>query len=232
VVFAALFGMSADTRARKVGAAAEPVVGPASTVLADSVFAVTANVPLVVNGDPVTVNQLGIVSPTDVNPLPPAPGQVIQEIVPLDQFGQYVPPLDGAARRVSAPLGPPTIMSPAVVIGLFRISEDESERSVDASWSVAPAVRGMIWVLPALFIPVQVKRFWSGHSASKFAPGADGADRSWAWEIRKGISDVVGTPATCRIPFVSQVPWNLVQTFAVGSTVGACVNPEVGQATV
>jgi hypothetical protein len=35
VVFAALFGISAETNALKVGCAAEPVVGPENIVLAD-----------------------------------------------------------------------------------------------------------------------------------------------------------------------------------------------------
>jgi hypothetical protein len=74
-------------------------------------------VPLDVSGELPTENQDGIVSPTLDKP-PPAPGQVIHVTVPDDQLGQKVP-LPGTANRVNAPLAPPTIRSPALVIGLF-----------------------------------------------------------------------------------------------------------------
>ena len=61
VVLAALFGMSAETRARNVGAAAVPVVGPAQTVLAVSVERPIASVPDVVMGEPLMVNPVGTV---------------------------------------------------------------------------------------------------------------------------------------------------------------------------
>ena len=48
--------ISAATSARKVGAAAAPVVGPASTVFAVCVFHAIVSVPAVVTGEPVTAN--------------------------------------------------------------------------------------------------------------------------------------------------------------------------------
>lgn len=65
--------MSAETRARKVGVAAPPEVGPANTVLAVSVASVIANVPLVVIGEPETDKKEGTVSPTEVTVPDPPP---------------------------------------------------------------------------------------------------------------------------------------------------------------
>ncbi len=73
ILLTAPLGMSAATSARKVGAAALPVVGPAKTRLADCVALVTASVPEVVTGVPETENSAGMVSPTLVTvPEPPA----------------------------------------------------------------------------------------------------------------------------------------------------------------
>jgi len=49
-------GISAATRPRKVGTAAEPDVGPANTRFIDSTFKVNVKVPAVVTGEPETVN--------------------------------------------------------------------------------------------------------------------------------------------------------------------------------
>src|SRR5512135_968068 len=69
-------GRSAATRARNVGCAGAPVVGPAHTVLADSVALVTARVPAVVTGEPLTLNSAGIDRPTLVTePVPTPPGR-------------------------------------------------------------------------------------------------------------------------------------------------------------
>jgi hypothetical protein len=58
VVFAALLGISAETRALKVGAAAEPEAGPAQTELALWLFKEPVSVPLEVTGEPETVKTL------------------------------------------------------------------------------------------------------------------------------------------------------------------------------
>jgi hypothetical protein len=64
-------GRSAPTKARNVGVAAEPVVGPAQTWLADWVARVPVSVPDVVIGEPETVKMLdGNASPTLVT-VPP-----------------------------------------------------------------------------------------------------------------------------------------------------------------
>ncbi len=66
-------GMSAATRARKVGCAAPPEVGPAHTVLADSFALVIASVPEPVTGEPETLNSTGTVCPTEVTLPTPDP---------------------------------------------------------------------------------------------------------------------------------------------------------------
>jgi hypothetical protein len=63
---AEISGMSAATRALKVGTSADPVVGPAKMVFADSFERVTAIVPDEVTGELATLNPVGIVNPTDV----------------------------------------------------------------------------------------------------------------------------------------------------------------------
>ena len=64
VLLVRLEGISAATRARKVGAAAEPLAGPANTAFAPCVFNVAVNVPDDVTGLFVTVKILGIDKPT------------------------------------------------------------------------------------------------------------------------------------------------------------------------
>ena len=62
-------GRSAETSALNPGVAAEPLVGPAKTVLADWVCHVTENIPVEVIGDPDTANSPGIDRATlDIDP--------------------------------------------------------------------------------------------------------------------------------------------------------------------
>ena len=63
--------MSAATRSRNVGAAADPLPGPAKTRFADSLTSATVIVPAVVTGDPETVKISGTASPIEVTD-PPA----------------------------------------------------------------------------------------------------------------------------------------------------------------
>ena len=58
ILAASIFGMSAATKDLNAGIAAAPVVGPANTRLAPLTGRVTANVPLLVIGDPVTANRV------------------------------------------------------------------------------------------------------------------------------------------------------------------------------
>jgi hypothetical protein len=64
VVLAALFGISAETSPLNVGCAADPVVGPAKTVLAVCVVNVWVSVPEVVTGLPVIV-YIGVVEASE-----------------------------------------------------------------------------------------------------------------------------------------------------------------------
>jgi hypothetical protein len=81
-------GISAFTIALIVGIAALPVVGPARNVFAVCVMKAGARVPVVVIGDPLTVelnNTPGIVMATDVTPPPPPPDPgptFVQQFVP------------------------------------------------------------------------------------------------------------------------------------------------------
>ena len=67
--------MSVDAKARKDGAAATPVAGPANTLAAACVCQAAVSVPLFVTGDPETVNSPeGSASATEVtDPTPPPP---------------------------------------------------------------------------------------------------------------------------------------------------------------
>jgi hypothetical protein len=66
-------GISAAVSPRNVGAAGDPVAGPANTVLAVSVTNVIASVPAAVTGLPPTLKIAGAVSPTLVTvPVPDA----------------------------------------------------------------------------------------------------------------------------------------------------------------
>ena len=57
--------------ARKVGAAAAPLLGPANKVLTDWVVSVPVSVPLVVTGEPDTAKMEGSASATEVTePVP------------------------------------------------------------------------------------------------------------------------------------------------------------------
>jgi hypothetical protein len=70
-------GRSAMTSPRNVGAADPPDVGPAYTSFAGSLAFVTASVPVVVMGDPLTLNSAGIVRPTeDTEPPLDAPDRI------------------------------------------------------------------------------------------------------------------------------------------------------------
>ena len=69
-------GMSAATKARNVGVAAAPVVGPAHTRFAACVARVTANVPVLVTGEPPTEKIAGIVRATEETVPPPPPDTV------------------------------------------------------------------------------------------------------------------------------------------------------------
>src|SRR5262245_16530378 len=70
---ASRLGMSSATRVRKVGAAAPPEDGPAKTTLALWVARLTARVPLVVIGEPVTDRNPGTIRATLVTVPVPAP---------------------------------------------------------------------------------------------------------------------------------------------------------------
>jgi hypothetical protein len=59
-------GRSVAASARNVGVAAAPVVGPAKTNAADCVVSVADKVPLVVTGEPATVNRDGNPRATEV----------------------------------------------------------------------------------------------------------------------------------------------------------------------
>src|SRR5690349_20222560 len=64
-------GRSAGTKARKVGTAAPPEVGPANTVFANCVVKEPVNVPVDVTGDPDTLKtETGNARPTLVTPVP------------------------------------------------------------------------------------------------------------------------------------------------------------------
>src|SRR5437016_2366913 len=92
-------GKSAATSARKVGTLAAPVVGPAHTVLAVSVAFVNVNVPVVVTGEPLTINSTGEASATLVTlPLPLPHGEPESTALPLashrrQSFVVFVPVL-------------------------------------------------------------------------------------------------------------------------------------------
>src|SRR2546425_9241304 len=66
-------GISAPTRARKVGAAAPPLEGPLKTVFALWLANAPVNVPEVVTGEPVTLKIAGSAKPILVTVPPPAP---------------------------------------------------------------------------------------------------------------------------------------------------------------
>ena len=73
-------GISAATKARKVGVPADPF-GAANTVFAVSLAKVTANVPATVIGEPETEKMLGIDKPTEVTGPPDAP---VPHVTPVD----------------------------------------------------------------------------------------------------------------------------------------------------
>ena len=94
----AMAGMSAATSARNVGAAAEPLPGPAKTMFAFWFANDTASVPLVVMGEPATDRKLGTLSATLVTePLPPpaaaiaaCTNAVVATLVELSLAGETV----------------------------------------------------------------------------------------------------------------------------------------------
>ena len=100
---AVLVPRSAVTRERKVGAAGEPVVGPAQTRLALSVARVAASVPAAVTGEPPTEKMAGSVSATEVTV--PAPVTVNQDgLAPAPPDCNTWPLVPGA--RTTHPVAP------------------------------------------------------------------------------------------------------------------------------
>src|SRR5574340_131726 len=96
-------GRSPATKARNAGCAGAPLVGPAHTVLADSVAFVTASVPVVVTGVPATENSAGMERPTLVTlPVPTPPG--MSAITSGRKVGCAAPPDVGPADRKSTRL--------------------------------------------------------------------------------------------------------------------------------
>src|SRR6266446_1595550 len=113
--------MSAATRARKVGVAAPPDVGPANTRLAACVSSAGTSVPLVVIGEPVTVELKTTPSPvmaTEVTvPVPatahvPSPRQKVEEVapVPLLRWVTARFPLTSLARSTAPNVGAPAAL--------------------------------------------------------------------------------------------------------------------------
>jgi hypothetical protein len=98
------------TSALKAGCAAPPLVGPANTVLADSVESVSVSVPLLVIGEPEMV-KMGVVDPSEsatlvTVPVPPAVAHapsprrnVDEEHVPLNSEMRF----DAAAAATDVP---------------------------------------------------------------------------------------------------------------------------------
>ena len=110
-------GRSAATRARNAGCAGAPLVGPAHTVLADSVALVIANVPEVVIGEPLMLNSVGTVMATLVTvPVPTPPGMSAR--TSARKVGSATPPEVGPAQTVFAvSVALPIVIVPAVVTG-------------------------------------------------------------------------------------------------------------------
>ena len=78
------------TKARYVGVAGEPELGPALTTLADCVLSVMASVPEVVMGEPETLLSEGTVRATEVTvPEPPEP-LAAAVILPLASTVRFV----------------------------------------------------------------------------------------------------------------------------------------------
>src|SRR5574337_1510372 len=110
-------GRSPATKARNAGCAGAPLVGPAHTVLADSVAFVTASVPLVVTGEPESENSAGMESPTLVTvPVPTPPGR--SPSTSARKVGCAAPPDVGPAHTVLAvSVALPIASVPALVTG-------------------------------------------------------------------------------------------------------------------
>lgn len=99
-------GMSAATRARKVGVAADPVVGPAQTRFANCVASVTSRLPVLVTGEFATEKIAGIVRATEVTVPPPPPDTVAGvHVVPFHcSTCPLVAPLWAMRARARLPL--------------------------------------------------------------------------------------------------------------------------------
>jgi hypothetical protein len=112
-------GISASTSPRKVGAAAEPVVGPLKIVLADCVARVAVSVPVVVIGDPETEKMFGKARATEVTVPPVAQSPEATTINPLEsvlRHREFVTPL----RRMSADWICLRLKAPVVPFGVAR----------------------------------------------------------------------------------------------------------------
>jgi hypothetical protein len=98
----AIFGMSAATRARKAGDAAAPLDGPAHTVFADSLAVESVRVPLVLTGEPETVNSGEAARPTLVTVPDPAPVVGMSTFASARKVGAAAAPEAGPAHTVFA----------------------------------------------------------------------------------------------------------------------------------
>jgi hypothetical protein len=114
-----MFGMSAATSARNVGASEPPVAGPAKIVFAVCVASVAVSVPVDVTGDPVTVKIAGIDNPTLVT----APA-FVAVITPLEiempvPGVTFVIPMDPSKPSRLFAVGETTFDSHAVSLAFF-----------------------------------------------------------------------------------------------------------------
>jgi hypothetical protein len=114
--------MSSAVNDRKVGAAADPVVGPAKIVLAVWVARLTASVPLVVIGEPVTLRKFGTVRATLVTVPPARPAisfcthAVVATAVELSSAAGVVAVADDPRATVEENVTPPeNVYVPAAV---------------------------------------------------------------------------------------------------------------------
>src|SRR5579885_839910 len=109
-------GRSAPTRARNVGAAAAPELGPAHTVLALCVARPRVMRPFVVTGEPVTLNIPGALRPTLVTvPVPHAAPESTR--LPSASISTQSPPVRGpevVPMTVPVPLGAYSPSTPAL----------------------------------------------------------------------------------------------------------------------
>lgn len=86
--------------ARKVGAAAAPLLGPANKVLTDCVVKVPVSVPVVVTGEPDTDMMDGSASATEVTVPVPYGNAGMSAVVRARKVGVSAAPLLGPANKV------------------------------------------------------------------------------------------------------------------------------------